>query len=197
MRDEVAATLAKGAPVSRLKSAPPVTEVEIQSRGVSSIDKATSHVENVMLSFNTVSGAGLDVQIDKTPVSNHTNDIVSKMSEPNTTNEWLEDDVNAKTNSGLVSSLNDVIRGKFFDKCKFISVQKINNWDSDPNALCLKISKAVNVKKKRYELFWKEWAGYINKTLNNRRTDVGNLVQRAFIGKLVRDEWTRIPADKD
>ena len=50
--------------------------------------------------------------------------------------------------------------------------------------------------KKRYELFWKEWAGYINKTLNNRRNDVGNLVQRAFIGKL-RDEWTRIPADKD
>ena len=155
VRDEVAATLAKGAPVSRLKSAPPVTEVEIQSRGVSGVDKATSHVENVMLSFNTVSGAGLDLQIDPTPVSDNTNDIVSKMSEPNTTNEWLEDDVNAKTNSGLVSSLNDVIRGKFFDKCKFISVQKINNWDSDRNAFCLKICKAVNVKKKGMSYFGK------------------------------------------
>ena len=163
VRDEVAATLGKGAPVSRLKTAPPVTEVEIQSRGVSSIDKATSHVENVMLSFNTVSGAGLDVQIDQTPVSDHTNDIVSKMSEPNTTNEWLEDDVNAKTNSGLVSSLNDVIRGKFFDKCKFISVQKINNWDSDPNALCLKICKAVNVKKKGTSYFGKSGRDTITK----------------------------------
>ena len=136
-------------------------------------------------------GASVDQHIEEQLAPENINDMVSKMSEPNTTNKWLDEDVNAKKDSGVISTLNDHIRGPFFDKCKFISIQKINKWSSEPDALCLKICKAVNVKKNIYESFWEEWAGHINKTLNNRRNDVGNLVQRAFLGKFLFI-WQRV-----
>ena len=153
VRDEVAAAISKGVTASKMKHAPPVSEVlAVNSVAANRPEacgsvKATSLVENVMLTFNTVSGAGVDPHIQEQPAPDIINDMVSKMSEPNTTNEWLDEDVNAKKDSGVISTLNDHIRGPFFDKCKFISIQKINKWSSDPDALCLKICKAVNVKK--------------------------------------------------
>jgi hypothetical protein len=138
----------------------------------------------LMQSFNTISGISIAHKHNsRQHDSSALLEVVSKITEPHTSNEWLEDDGFAKIQDRVKMNLDAYIRGDFFDKCKFLTKKMLSNWSSDEDAICLKICKALNVKRHKYEEFWEEHALQINKSLNSRRNDVGGLLQKAFLGK--------------
>lgn len=110
-------------------------------------------------------------------------DAVSRLSDLPFKNEWLEEDAQVRREDSVKLTLHAYIRGKFFDKCKFISVQKIKRWSDNDNALCLKICKDLNVYPAKYRAFWEEHAVLINATLNQRRNDVTTLLKKEFKSK--------------
>ena len=155
-------------------------------RSGSQISPFRTPIKSVMMTINTVTGSklGSSVQSESPEASVELgNDALSKLTETNATNEWIDEVSTEQKEDPFKGKLEKYIRGEFFDKCKFISVQKINNWSSDANAMCLKIARHLHVKEHKYEAFWALYAKSINRTLNNRRNDVSNLVQRSFIGK--------------
>jgi hypothetical protein len=138
---------------------------------------------NGMISFITTNGTIAPITGIQPVADDVINDGVSRITEPTVNNEWLEEDVMGKMKDRVKITINEYIRGKFFDKCKFISAKKIQKWSNNQDALCWKICKDLNVKEHKYEEFWEEHATTINHILNCRRNDVGNLTKIEFLSK--------------
>ena len=177
-------------PMAMVSSRPVQTNIQSEPDSVKSGSQLTqlrTPIRSVMMTINTATGRTLSSSVE-TPspdesVLDNANDLVSKMTDGPTSNEWLDEVSNIQKEDETKRKLEKYIRGDFFDRCKFLSVQKINNWSSDPGAMCLKICKHLNVKEHRYEAFWNAYAKSVNKALNNRRNDVSNLIQKSFMGK--------------
>jgi hypothetical protein len=179
-RTQPAVVVAEGEGMSFLPPRPPEIVGIPSMTGLASLGASIP----LMQSFNTISGNTMAYnQNNQQHDSSALLEVVSKITEPNTSNEWLEDDVGGRRKDTTKQQLDAYIRGAFFDKCKFLTNKILNKWSSDENAICLKICKAVNVKPHKYEEFWEEHTVQINKSLNSRRNDVGGLIQKAFLGK--------------
>jgi hypothetical protein len=74
------------------------------------------------------------------------------------------------------------VKTELFHVLKFVSSPSLIQFSSAPKSLCQVVCKKFNVSPHNQESFWNNYGNLIEKTLNRKRSDVSNLMKKAFKG---------------
>jgi hypothetical protein len=78
------------------------------------------------------------------------------------------------------SMVENYVKTELFHVLKFVSSPSLIQFSSAPKSLCQVVCKKFNVYQHNQETFWMMYSNLIEKKLNQKRSDISNLMKKAF-----------------
>jgi hypothetical protein len=83
----------------------------------------------------------------------------------------------------IKATLEIYVKDELFHTLKFVSSPILMQYSSESRSLCQVVCTKMSVEPKDKEGFWLMYSNIIEKRLNQKRSDVSNLMKKAFKGK--------------